>query len=220
MLSRSPSMGPVSSSTPGSSPYPHWGHDGATSPQPYPPYGYHYGYHGYPYPGPPDPSHSAAYQQQQKQATSPPTQSKPRPKSLQPEPIFIQEEPWNVQRKRSASNVSGKTSKAGAQDKKKTESVGGSSRPTSPASSVTSSKSYPTSPNPKKRTQLTRYYEGEDEEADAKRSKQVNPASGNGAHQRDSGVIVVVEAPESQSKNDQKDEDAAQALTSLAQTPA
>ncbi|KAF9364900.1 hypothetical protein BGX34_012141 [Mortierella sp. NVP85] len=214
MLSRSPSMGPASSSTPGSSPYPHWGHEGPSSPQPYPPYGYPYGYHGYPHPGQGDAGHTSPYMQPQKQATSPLVQNKPRPKSLQPEPIFIQEEPWNIQRKRS---VSGKTSKASAQDKKKVEAAAETSRPTSPASSITSNTSYPTSPNPKKRAQLARYDEGDDTEADNKRSKQAAQARDDGSHQRDSGVVVVVEPSRSQSKNNQNDEDAAQALTSLAQ---
>ncbi|KAG0246100.1 hypothetical protein BGX31_004520 [Mortierella sp. GBA43] len=212
MLSRSPSMGPVSS-TPGSSPYPHWGHDGTTSPQPYPPYGYPHGYNGYSYPGQMDASPAA-----NQLATSPPTQSKPRPKSLQPEPIFIQEEPWNVQRKRSSSNVSGRPSKASTQDKKKASET---SRPVSPASSITSTRSRPTSPNPKKRAQIARYDEGEDGEADAKRSKQVaQEQTMDGTHQRDSGVAVVIEAPGTHFKSDRKDEDAAQALTSLAQAVA
>jgi hypothetical protein len=42
----------------------------------------------------------------------------------------------------------------------------------------------------------------------------------DGTHQRDSGVAVVIEAPGTQFESDRKDEDAAQALTSLAQAVA
>ncbi|KAG0356080.1 hypothetical protein BGZ54_000847 [Gamsiella multidivaricata] len=147
-----------------------------------------------------------------------PSQTKPRPKSLQPESIFIQEEPWNAQRKRSASSVSGKGPRASIQDKKRAGdfAVSETSDPTSPTSSITSTLSYPASPNPKKRTQLVTYDEGEDE--NAKRPKQVeyerDGEEAAEAHQPDSGVVVVVKAPESE------DQDAAHTLTNLAQTAA
>ena len=228
MLSRSPSMGPISSASPGGSPYPHWHHDGTPSPQPYPP-------HGSPFASP------GAYPQGytpngSSNGNGGSNSSHPHPqarhKSLQPGPIFIQEEPWNVQRKRSTSSASGKSSSKGSrnsnQEKRKADGAPVESGPVSPTSSVTSNTSYPSSPNPKKRTLPTRSYdegEGNDEEETTKRTKQQEPSSLSGAatvHQRDSGVVVVVEAPpEGSVKTEvEADEDAAQALTSLARTTA
>ncbi|KAG0004174.1 hypothetical protein BGZ80_001496 [Entomortierella chlamydospora] len=196
MLPRSPSIGPATASSPGNSPYPHWGQDGVTSPHAFPfgnqhpyPYGYQY---------PPQDNH-------QQGPTSPPPKSNDRPKSLQPEPIFIQEEPWNVQRKRSASSASNKgSSKASSQEKKKAEYSTEMSDPTSPTPSVTSTTSYPASPNPKKRTQLESYNEGENEEDMAKRHRQTEDGHEDAPSQRNSGVVVVVDGPES----DKKDRDA------------
>ncbi|KAF9956862.1 hypothetical protein BGZ70_009742 [Mortierella alpina] len=280
---RSPSMGPLSSASPGGSPHPHWNFSGVPSPQMYPPHGspfahpYNYppsyGYAYPPYPGQPmDPGHSPSappqqYQQPQQLQQPPPEQKQQKPsqasharhKSLQPEPIFIQEEPWNVQRKRSTSSASGRAlsksgstaSKKRAADSSKATSAETSSAmdlggqgpsPTSPTNSltsVTSVTSFPTSPNPKKRTQLASYDEGEDDDDEnSKRSKQVergpdqaNSSNSNGSResQRDSGVMVVVNNPEAENSikssgvdatAQEADEDAAQALTSLARTVA
>ncbi|KAI1302089.1 hypothetical protein EDD11_005760 [Mortierella claussenii] len=198
MLSRSPSMGPVTASSPGNSPYPNWGHDGASSPHGFSftsPHTYPYGYQS--------PHHQ--------QAPASPPQPKARPQSLQPESIFIQEEPWHTQRKRSTSSVSGKIGSLGAKDKRRFDdnAMDTTSHPTSPTSSVTSTTSYPASPNPKKRAQLASYDEAEDEDT-VKRSKQV-----------EQGVVVTVEGPDAElGSESQKDEDAAQALTSLAQNVA
>ncbi|GJJ68655.1 hypothetical protein EMPS_01001 [Entomortierella parvispora] len=226
MLSRSPSMGPISSASPGGSPYPHWHHDGTPSPQPYPP-------HGSPFTSP------GAYPQGytpngggSNSDNSNPTHPHPhaRHKSLQPGPIFIQEEPWNVQRKRSTSSASGKSSSKASrtQEKRKADEAPAESGAVSPTSSVTSSASYPSSPNPKKRTQPSQRYdegEGNDDEEMIKRTKQQEPSNNLDAttsHQRDSGVVVVVEAPpEGSAKTEvEAHEDAAQALTSLSRTAA
>ncbi|KAF9980272.1 hypothetical protein BGZ75_008639 [Mortierella antarctica] len=273
---RSPSMGPLSSASPGGSPHPHWNFSGVPSPQMYPPHGspfaHPYNYppsYGYPYASYPgqqmDPGHSpsSAPQQQQQPQQPPPEQKQQKPsqanharhKSLQPEPIFIQEEPWNVQRKRSTSSASGRAAaKAGpsaskkraADSSKATSGESGSAMelggrgpsPASPTTSITSVTSFPTSPNPKKRTQLASYDEGgDDDDENSKRSKQVergpepvssNSNSGSLDSQRHSGVMVVVvddSGAENRSKSSgveataqEADEDAAQALTSLART--
>ncbi|KAF9111877.1 hypothetical protein BGX27_004319 [Mortierella sp. AM989] len=220
MLPRSPSIGPTTASSPGNSPYPYWGQDGMASPHGFPFANQHYPY-GYQHP---NYHHYQQQPQPQQQAPTSPPKTNTRPKSLQPESIFIQEEPWNVQRKRSTSNTSGRTassSKTSAQEKKKPESVAEVSGPMSPTSSVTSTMSYPASPNPKKRTQLASYDEGASESEDmAKRSRQAERERSEAPHQRDSGVIVVVEGPENdeREKRSQSDEDAIQALTSLAQS--
>ncbi|KAF8941294.1 hypothetical protein BGZ58_000035 [Dissophora ornata] len=221
MLSRSPSMGPFSASSPGNSPHPNWGHDGTTSPQPYAYHGFaspHAHPYGHSHSGQSDYGHPSAYhyqQQQQQQRPASPSQNYTRPKLSHPESIFIQEEPWNVQRKRSTSSASGRvSSRSSMQDKKKAEDFMEVNGPTSPTSSVTSSMSYPASPNPKKRMQLASYDNEEDEGEEAvKRSKQVE-------RQYEHGAVVAVEKLESEIKSSQKDEDAAQALTSLAQNAA
>ncbi|KAF9570718.1 hypothetical protein EC968_001448 [Mortierella alpina] len=277
---RSPSMGPLSSASPGGSPHPHWNFNGVPSPQMYPPHGspfahpYHYPpSYGYPYPPYPgqqiDPGHSPSappqqqQQHQQPQQPQPPQQSQPeqkqqkpsqashaRHKSLQPEPIFIQEEPWNVQRKRSTSSASGRAKSGSTASKKRAADgskatfaeSGAAMDPVSPTASLSSVTSFPTSPNPKKRTQLASYDEGEDDDDEnSKRSKQVergpeqvnSSSSSNGSRSldshRDSGVMVVVMDDSGAEKRTQSsgvvdttaqeaDEDAAQALTSLART--
>ncbi|KAF9960430.1 hypothetical protein BGZ72_006966 [Mortierella alpina] len=185
MMSRSPSMGPLSSSSAGAtSPYPQWGPEGTESaggppPPPhhpghympgthgYPPgYPYPYPYHpsyGYPHPPPPPPHHHHHHHHPPHHHGPPPPQkpsSSPQPAAMaarppQPEPIFIQEEPWIVQRKRSTSNTnSGKNASAkqtgnkkAGQAEKATEDSGAAS----PASSVASS-SYAGRPNHRKRS--------------------------------------------------------------------
>ncbi|KAG0320596.1 hypothetical protein BGZ99_004420 [Dissophora globulifera] len=113
-------------------PPPHLGHymPGPLSPHAYPhgypyPYPYHpsYGYPPHPHAPPPPPhyAHHPPYphspQQPPQQAASS-SQASATARSQQPEPIFIQEEPWNVQRKRgalhaSSSSGSSKTGSAG-----------------------------------------------------------------------------------------------------------
>ncbi|KAF9097414.1 hypothetical protein BGX23_008974 [Mortierella sp. AD031] len=219
LLPRSPSIGPTSSISPANSPHPRWAHDGTPSPQPYPPHGSPFGHpsyspgYGYTYPGYPDPNHAASAAsvapavQQQKTKTV----HHERTKSLQPEPIFIQEEPWNTQRKRSTSSASGKVTKSGGSNKKKAAAMveeGGSSPVV-----------YPSSPNPKKRTQNTTGHEtgAVGPEEASKRSKQLDEEMTTVMPE------VVVEAPptvtvEEAVKADE--EDAAQTLTSLAQISA
>ncbi|KAG0355063.1 hypothetical protein BGZ54_001318 [Gamsiella multidivaricata] len=236
MMSRSPSMGPLSSSSAGTSPYPHWGHEGSdVPPPPHPghympgslsshvyPHGYPYPYpyhpsYGYPHPhGPPPPHHP---HHPPPHHSAPPQPTSPQPmlaRSLQPEPIFIQEEPWNVQRKKSTSGVTNKNqsgskqsggSKKGLQEKEEDQLT--EEPPMSPSSSVTSSTSYPASPNHRKRSS---HNYGEDEDANvksfsslSKRAKQQEQTLGadlennggddrtkNGLRPRDSGIVVVV----------------------------
>ncbi|KAF9438499.1 hypothetical protein BGZ76_007482 [Entomortierella beljakovae] len=220
MLPRSPSIGPTTASSPGNSPYPQWGHDGMTSPYGFfnhPPYpnGYQYPPHQSPQQHPQQPQ-----QQQSRQAPPSPSKGATKSKSLQPDSIFIQEEPWNTTRKRSTSNAS-KSGKSSAQDQKKLDNNVDMNGPTSPTSSITSTTSYPSSPNPKKRTQLASYGNGDRDDDDmSKRSKQEEYETNNGANPRDSGVgvVVVVEGPEGARSS--CDEDAIQALASLAQTVA
>ncbi|KAG0036418.1 hypothetical protein BGZ82_004221 [Podila clonocystis] len=230
MLSRSPSMGPVTS--PALSPHSQWGHDGLPSPLGF---GHNSPYSSpYYYPPPPgaDPHQTYHYTYAQHAPPQPQPQAQPQPeqptqsishtrhKSLQPEPIFIQEEPWNTQRKRSTSSASG--IKASSKSKKK---IDPEERPTSP-SSVTSSTSYPTSPNPKKRSQKASEVDSghmsfshamasqASTTNSVKRSKQVDVSDETGEVS-----VVVEEATEAGSSittND--DEDAAQALTTLART--
>ncbi|KAF9153918.1 hypothetical protein BG015_002287, partial [Linnemannia schmuckeri] len=221
LFPRSPSIGPTSSISPGNSPHPRWAHDGTPSPQPYPPHGLPFGHpphspgYGFVYPGHPDPSQAAAAPAASASApaAAAPQQQKTkaahheRHKSLQPEPIFIQEEPWNTQRKRSTSSASGKVGKSGGSNKKKA----------APADEDgSSSLVYPTSPNPKKRTQITTGHEtaavGADEAS--KRSKQLDNMT---------TPEVVVEAPPTVKMEEvvkADEEDAAQTLTSLAQISA
>ncbi|KAF9584303.1 hypothetical protein BGW38_006914 [Lunasporangiospora selenospora] len=138
-LSRSPSMAPQTSApstsapaaAPAPVPYsPHWGHEGhhymPPNPHGYPhPYPYPYPYHpsyGYPPHHPPPPhshhphhghphhGHHGPSAQTSAPAQQPAAAARPPP----PEPIFIQEEPWNVQRKRSTSTAAGSgTAKSG-----------------------------------------------------------------------------------------------------------
>ncbi|KAG0275300.1 hypothetical protein BGZ95_008941 [Linnemannia exigua] len=185
LMSRSPSMGPLSASSAGTAPYPHWGHegpDGAPPPPPHqgqylPPHGYP---HGYPYPYPyhpsygyhhPPPPHHHPHPHHHHHAPPSPHSPQHRPTSphhpaavvtasrpAPPEPIFIQEEPWNVQRKRSTSNTASGKSQSGKQQngiaaakRAKEGSVireqSATPVPVSPTSSVASSApSYP-SPN-------------------------------------------------------------------------
>ncbi|KAG0045645.1 hypothetical protein BGZ83_009118 [Gryganskiella cystojenkinii] len=223
MLSRSPSMGPISSTSPGGSPYPHWHYDGSPSPQPYPSQGSPFAPQAYPQGYSPNGNSNSG---------NTPPHPHARHKSLQPGPIFIQEEPWNVQRKRSTSSASGRSSSkvrnSNQAEKRKATDESVESGQVSPTSSVTSNMSYPSSPNPKKRTQPARGYdedegdEGEDETM--KRTKEGDfSLSADGSHQRDSGVMVVVEAPTDGNNKTfaapavkiDDDENAAQALTSL-----
>ncbi|KAG0260997.1 hypothetical protein BGZ95_004306 [Linnemannia exigua] len=224
LLPRSPSIGPTSSISPGNSPHPRWAHDGTPSPQPYPPHGSPFGQpphspgYGFVYPGHPDPNQAAAvavttttaHQHKAKAAHH------ERHKSLQPEPIFIQEEPWNTQRKRSTSSASGKVTKSGANKKKATAAAAAAAAAVAAEEDGSSPVVYPTSPNPKKRTQITPGHETADvgpEEA-SKRSKQLDEMT---------TPEVVVDAPptvkvEEAVKADE--EDAAHTLTSLAQISA
>ncbi|KAG0042416.1 hypothetical protein BGZ83_000489 [Gryganskiella cystojenkinii] len=208
MLSRSPSIGPLSASSAGNSPYPHWGHEETPAHHghygaPPPAHGYPHGYPPYPYayhpsygypphhphaPPPPPHHHHHAHHSHPGHGDVSPALS-PRhsssnvvsqsSKSLQPEPIFIQEEPWVVQRKRSSSNVSTKNPppppavSSGPSGNNKTkknedeshEDVREESAPLSPSSSVTSnvSSSFPASPNHRKRSSnKVSYDEGEE----------------------------------------------------------
>ncbi|KAF9571379.1 hypothetical protein EC968_000645 [Mortierella alpina] len=200
MMSRSPSMGPLSSSSAGgaSSPYPQWGPEGteAGAPPPPPhhpghympgahgyppgypyPYPYHpsYGYphpppphhhhphHPHPHPHPPPPHHHHHHPHGPPPPPSHKPSSSPQPaaaaaaRPAQPEPIFIQEEPWIVQRKRSTSNTqSGKNSSAkqtaAAANKKASSQAGEKAMEDANAASPGSSTSYPARPNHRKRS--------------------------------------------------------------------
>ncbi|KAG0286798.1 hypothetical protein BGZ96_009166 [Linnemannia gamsii] len=212
LLPRSPSIGPTSSISPGNSPHPRWAHDGTPSPHPYPPHGSPFGQsphssgYGFAYPGHPDSNQAAA------STAAATTQQKTkaahheRHKSLQPEPIFIQEEPWNTQRKRSTSSASGKVNKSGSNKKKAAQVEEDGSSPVV----------YPTSPNPKKRTQITSGHEtaAVGAEEASKRSKQLENMT---------TPEVVVEGPPTVKVGEAAkadEEDAAQTLTSLAQISA
>ncbi|KAF9438124.1 hypothetical protein BGZ76_009655 [Entomortierella beljakovae] len=259
---RSPSMGPVS----GGSHYHHWGHEGAEAPPPPPPhymanslsphayphgYPYPYPYHpsyGYPHPhGPPPPHHHHAHHHQHGPAPSQSAQkssSQPnQARSHQPEPIFIQEEPWIVQRKRNTSGTGNKnqSSTSGAKSSnKKAQEKDDEETPMSPPSSVTSSASHVTSPNAKKRPSSTDDSIAKLTPGSPKRAKQLdveNDKSGDKNTKRhvDSGIIVVVEEADKESdpvngssnkdiemstesvKRVEDDADAAQTLTSLGQ---
>ncbi|KAG0250373.1 hypothetical protein BG011_008401 [Mortierella polycephala] len=246
---RSPPTATLSIS-PGSSPLPNWTYNGSSSPQMYPSHGSPFAHpypppYGYPYPGPMDPSyppaysqhyshHAQQYQQQQQQPQLVQTKQKPqrdtkhhaRHKSLQPESIFIQEEPWNVQRKRSTSSASGRAAKqtaAAALEKKKAADVAVEADiPLSPTGSVTSMSSLTTGQNPKKRMQVDSHGEdvGEDEET-PKRTKQGTQERVEGTHQRDSGVLIAVVEKDDVKVNTQtsavsKDVDRAVAKTDMA----
>ncbi|KAF9125249.1 hypothetical protein BGW39_007536 [Mortierella sp. 14UC] len=240
LMSRSPSMGPLSASSAGTSPYPHWGHEG------------------------PDAAVATA---------------RPTP----PEPIFIQEEPWNVQRKRSASNAaSGKNQSAKQQSATAKKAKEGSvireesttPVPVSPSSSIASNaSSYPSPNNHRKRSSSSSQHHhrkssysegGNGDETIVKRVRQHEDSSstspllessqngqdhGQGASEQqqqcDSGIVVVVvkaddednhhhnqQQPPSPATSSHHDEmisvdqadshhhhhrDAAQALTSLSQ---
>ncbi|KAG9061538.1 hypothetical protein KI688_007116 [Linnemannia hyalina] len=221
LMSRSPSMGPLSASSAGTSPYPHWGHEGpegaaAPPPPPHhqgqylPPHGYPHGY-PYPYPyhpsygyphHPPPPHHHHPHHHHAPPSPHSPQQrpTSPYPAAAtapRPEPIFIQEEPWNVQRKRSTSGTSGKaqsgkqqSSAANATKKAKEGSVireakEEESTPVSPASSVASTvSSYPSPNNRRKRPSPSSHhksgsgtYEGIAEESAIKRVRQHDESS-------------------------------------------
>lgn len=115
--------------------------------------------------------------------------------SLQPEPIFIQEEPWVVQRKRSTSTAAGKPSSTKAQAKKSKTSKDedDEAEPLSPSSVTSSSASFQRKrPSPQAKADFE----------EAKRPKQRQDKKGE----------------EMGDKDGKADQDAAQALTSLAQT--
>ncbi|KAI1307046.1 hypothetical protein EDD11_004568 [Mortierella claussenii] len=233
MVSRSPSMGPLSSPSAGILPCPHWEDESSeTHPPPPPPHPNHYilgshSYpHGYPYPYPYHPSYGYPFHPHAPPSHvhhpygPPPHQSAPSQpataRSLQPEPIFIQEEPWIVQRKRSTSNA---LSKGGAKQQQRKKSQGkleeqedqlaadDDGAPISPSSSsATSNTPYPMSPNLRKRSSRKGSYEDDEDHgaksfsSSPKRVKQqellnvdldvVNAK--DGARQRDSRVAVVV----------------------------
>ncbi|KAF8928681.1 hypothetical protein BGZ58_009454 [Dissophora ornata] len=239
MMSRSPSMGPLSPS-PGTSAYPHWRHEGTDAPPPPPPHpghympgslsphayphGYHYAYpyhpsYGYPHPhGPPPPHHvnhqTHPHSTQQRPSSPQPASTRP----LQPEPIFIQEEPWIVQRKRSTSAISTKNQPSSSSSSKQSNNNSSKKNqekeedqlteepPVSPSSSVASSVTYPASANRRKRSSHKGSYEdGEDIVAksfssSSKRAKQQQMLGADledggdkdGLRQRDSGIVVVV----------------------------
>ncbi|KAF9114043.1 hypothetical protein BGX27_000241 [Mortierella sp. AM989] len=266
-LPRSHSMGPVSPS-PGGSPYPHWGHEGSDAPPPPPPHPSHYmpnslsphAYpHGYPYPYPYHPSygyphphgpppHHAHLQHgpppaQQKSSSS----SQPPARSPQPEPIFIQEEPWIVQRKRTTSGTTNKNQPSSSSAKpssKKTQEKEEEDLPMSPSSSITSGASHATSPNNRKRP--SHVEDVKSIPGSPKRVKQLDAGQGSDKQKDSNIVLVVVEADSEETtaeggksstekgvNNDAKtkdvetsnghtkragdDTDAAQTLTSLAQ---
>ncbi|KAG9325410.1 hypothetical protein KVV02_002646 [Mortierella alpina] len=161
MMSRSPSMGPLSSSSAGgTSPYPQWGPEGtdagAPPPPPPPHHPGHYmpGAHGYP-----------------------PATARP----PQPEPIFIQEEPWIVQRKRSTSNNNGHSGKNSSSAKQTAASkkAGGGGQTTEKVAedaNASSSSSYPGRSNHRKRSSSSSQKggsmeDGLEEEGTSKRAK-------------------------------------------------
>ncbi|KAG0328288.1 hypothetical protein BG004_002571 [Podila humilis] len=259
---RSPAASPSTGAPP--SPYPpHWGHEGREGNHPPPPPPPHYmpphGYpHGYPYPYPYHPSYGypphhphphppppPPHHHHHHQAPPPPAPAQGQPASaiglnrhlsLQPEPIFIQEEPWVVQRKRSTSTANGKagsgaTSKTGSssQQAKKSKSSSSSTTttttstsntkedetpvedgavvPGSPSSSSVTSRSPSMSSNMRKRPSSSQHTGGgtaSSLEMTSKRSKQQD--KGNSGGVEDDANESMVEA----------DQDAAQALTSLA----
>ncbi|KAF9123638.1 hypothetical protein BGW39_008810 [Mortierella sp. 14UC] len=226
LLPRSPSIGPTSSISPGNSPHPRWAYDGTPSPQPYPPHGSPFGQpphspgYGFTYPGHPDPNQAAAAAaatataQQQKAKTV----HHERHKSLQPEPIFIQEEPWNTQRKRSASSASGKMNKSTSNKKKAAAAAAATALEEDGSSPV----AYPSSPNPKKRTQITPGHETAavgPEEA-SKRSKQLEEMTTPEVIVDAPPTVKVEEVAEADEVVKADEEDAAQTLTSLAQISA
>ncbi|KAG0331564.1 hypothetical protein BG000_010772 [Podila horticola] len=205
-MPRSPSSGPSTGAPP--SPYapPHWGHEGQEGHPPPPHYMPPHGYPGYPYPYPyhpsygypphhphPPPPHHAHPHPPPPQA-SPPSMGPNRHLSLQPEPIFIQEEPWVVQRKRSTSNAASKPSstKAQARKSKTSKDEDDEAAPLSPSSVTSSIASFQRKrPSPQAKADFE----------EAKRPKQ---------RQDKEGV-------EDGDKEGEADQDAAQALTSLAQ---
>ncbi|KAF9932694.1 hypothetical protein FBU30_007536 [Linnemannia zychae] len=215
LLPRSPSIGPTSSISPGNSPHPRWAYDGTPSPQPHPSLGSPFGppphSPGYGFNYPTHPDHSQAAQAAAEAATAQQQKSKTihheRHKSLQPEPIFIQEEPWNTQRKRSTSSASGKASKGPGNKKKAAVTPVEEDGPSTIV--------YPSSPNPKKRAQIAPGHEAAaagPEEA-SKRTKQQDEVM---------TPVVIVETPPTVKVQEvaEADEDAAQTLTFLAQISA
>ncbi|KAF9310940.1 hypothetical protein BG003_007933 [Podila horticola] len=199
-MPRSPSSGPSTGAPP--SPYapPHWGHEGQEGHPPPPPPPPHYmpphGYPGYPYPYPYHPSYGYPphHPHPPPPQASPPSMGPNRHLSLQPEPIFIQEEPWVVQRKRSTSNAASKPSstKAQARKSKTSKDDDDEAAPLSPSSVTSSIASFQRKrPSPQAKADFE----------EAKRPKQ---------RQDKEGV-------EEGDKEGEADQDAAQALTSLAQ---
>ncbi|KAK3804750.1 MAG: hypothetical protein JOS17DRAFT_68735 [Linnemannia elongata] len=182
-----------------------------------PPHGYPHGYpypypyhpsYGYPHHPPPPPHHHPHHHHAPPSPHSPqqrPTSPYPAAATApRPEPIFIQEEPWNVQRKRSTSGTSGK-----AQSGKQLSSV------------ASTASSYPSPNNQRKRPSSSSHhksgsgtYESIAEESTVKRVRQLDESSSprlessqnghdhrqgssssNGEdrqQQRDSGIVVVV----------------------------
>ncbi|KAF9923306.1 hypothetical protein FBU30_006627 [Linnemannia zychae] len=236
LMSRSPSVGPLSASSAGTSPYPHWGHENPEGPphgnQYLPPHGYPHGYpypypyhpsYGYPHPPhghPPPLSHSHHHHappsphspQQRPTSPYPPVATTTAAATSRPEPIFIQEEPWNVQRKRSTSNAPGKTQSGKQQSSKKNNgkedsTIREESIPVSPTSSVASTaSSYPSPNNRRKRPSASSHNKSYDDDDDEgiKRIRQdgehSSPRLGSShqnsqdhrQEQRDSGIVVVV----------------------------
>ncbi|KAF9357896.1 hypothetical protein BGX34_009163 [Mortierella sp. NVP85] len=258
MSSRSPATTPHTPNPP--SHYPQWGHERSDAhpppphpghympgPPPHAPHGYPHGYpypypyhpsYAYPHPHGPPPPHHPHHQ--------PPVHTLPQPSSApsaparppQPEPIFIQEEPWNVQKKRTTSNGNSKSQSSSSSKQvskksqdKEVDQLADDTAPLSPTLSITSSAS---GSNHRKRPSRS----GADDLAEAKRAKQ-QPMLGadlesrqedqsrgkeGSRQQRDSGVVMMVmEAGKETAaagkvlKEAREDADAAQALTSLAQ---
>ncbi|KAF9198844.1 hypothetical protein BGZ49_000224 [Haplosporangium sp. Z 27] len=228
-IPRSHSTGSLSSS-PVSSPYPHWGHDvpdasapsypghympNSLSPHMFPhgypyPYPYHPSY-GYPHPhGPPPPHHPhlqhgspPGHSNQQRLSSSQAAPARPH----QPEPIFIQEEPWVVQRKRSTSGTSNKMQSSSSSTKlsgKKTQEKDEVDEvPISPSSSVTSGTSYPASPGGRKRPSNVEDVIVNLIPASPKRVKQqLTPEQDleveGQVHSKDEEIVVVVIEPDSE----------------------
>ncbi|KAF9174596.1 hypothetical protein BGX21_008783 [Mortierella sp. AD011] len=236
-LPRSHSTGPTSPS-PGTSPYPHWGQGGSDapplppphpshympnslSPHAYPPgYPYPYPYHpsyGYPHPhGPPPPHHHAHLQHgpppahpAQQKASSP----QPAPaRSPQPEPIFIQEEPWIVQRKRSTPGTSSTSNKAQpssssakSSGKKTLEKDEEDDCPMSPSSSVTSGASLSITHNAKKRSSnveneaTTKLIPGSPKRSKLQqKTPDLSPKGESQVRAKDGDVVVVVVGTDSE----------------------
>ncbi|KAF9578708.1 hypothetical protein BGW38_005373, partial [Lunasporangiospora selenospora] len=233
LQSRSPSMGPMSTTSPMGSPHPFW------PPASLPPQ------------APGQPSQEGVFLESAAQfrPTSPQpgrsvspslsvqssgttTSQHTRHKSLQPEPIFIQEEPWNVQRKRSTSSNSGKASTAKERKKASTRAKEAAARNANKESNGASMTSvFSTSPNPKKRSPTISFQGGSGGGGGGddtwKRPKSISMGEDRfeeesvSRRQQESGVTMVVNEAAKTTRAEARDiksadEDAAQALTSLA----